>query len=130
MSFKSEVKKVGLFIKNTAKKAGIILKKIFYSKKFKDSIEYVNKSILQLDKESEKELIKITTEKIIEAESTTLKGLKKTEYVISKVLKEVRNHLFLKLKNISVQDIVYLIGILLPQLYGKKKLGNPPNNSV
>ena len=120
MSFKSEVKKVGLFIKDTAKKAGVILKKIFSSQKFKDSIEYVNKSILQLDKESEKELIKITTEKIVEAESTALKGLKKTEYVISKVLKEVGNHLILKLKNISVQDIVYLIGILLPQLYGKK----------
>jgi chemotaxis regulatin CheY-phosphate phosphatase CheZ len=120
MSFKSEIKKVGLFIKDTAKKIGVVLKKVFSSQKFKDSIAYVNKSILQLDKESEKELIKITTEKIVEAESTALKGLKKTEYVISKVLKEVGNHLLLKLKNISVQDIVYLIGILLPQLYGKK----------
>ena len=64
--------------------------------------------------------MRITTEKIGEAESTALKGLKKTEYVITKVLKEVGNHLLLKLKNISVQDIVYLIGILLPQLYGKK----------
>ena len=63
MSFKSEVKKVGVFLKNTAKKVGVVLKKIFTSQKFKDSIEYVNKSILQLDKESEKELIKITTEK-------------------------------------------------------------------
>ena len=120
MSFKSEIKKVGLFIKDTAKKIGVVLKKVFSSQKFKDSIEYVNKSILQLDKESEKELIKITTEKIVEAESTALKGLKKTEYVISKVLKEVGNHLLLKLKNISVQDIVYLIGILLLQFYGKK----------
>ena len=120
MSFKSEVKKVGLFIKDTAKKIGVVLKKIFSSQKFKDSIEYVNKSILQLDKESEKELIKITTEKIIEAENGTLKGLKKTEFVIKKVLSEVGEHLVLKLKNITAQDIFYLIGILLPQLYGKK----------
>ena len=80
MSFKSEIKKVGLFIKDTAKKIGVVLKKVFSSQKFKDSIAYVNKSILQLDKESEKELIKITTEKIVEAESTALKGLKKTSH--------------------------------------------------
>ena len=120
MSFKSEIKKVGLFLKDTAKQIAVVLQTVFSSQKFKDSIAYVNKSILQLDKESEKELIKITTEKIIEAESGALKGLKKTEFVIEKVLSEVGEHLVLKLKNITAQDIFYLIGILLPQLFGKK----------
>lgn len=120
MSFKSELKKVSTFLKNLAKKIGVTLKKIFTSQKFKDSVEYVNQSILNLDKESEKELIRITSEKIVEVENTEKKGLEKAGYVIEKVLKEVGEHILLKLKNINAQDVFYLIGILVPQLFGKK----------
>jgi len=120
MSFKKEVIKFTDFLKKVCKKAGIILKKIFTSKKFKDSAEYVGKNIIKLDKNSRKELEKIVTQNIIDAENTKLKLLQKTSWVIKKTLKEIGNNVLLKLKNIEIQDIMYLVGILVPQLFGKR----------
>ena len=120
MSFKSELKKFGEFIKELAKKINVKLKRIFTSKKFKDSAEYVAKKIINIDDGSRKQLEKIVVENIITVEKTKLKGFQKASWVVKKTLKQIEKHIKLKLKGINVQDIMYLIGILVPQLFGKK----------